>query len=188
MRQLLVSFLAMLVCGHASAQTPTTVAELSDRWVELLRDADGDIAAKTFEKVFGLDLLVTTHGVNGAIRRSRRVTHLDGSFVDVEIDSRPARNFMRLSLQWTPGFFAVLTSGSCINLARLTDDLAAVLWKPRAGVGGDGRSAFAALFRRDDNLAAYGDATEQKNRHCRLYYRSHYFDPARTDAIARRGF
>jgi hypothetical protein len=177
-----------LFVGTRARRRRRPVADLNDRWVELLRDADGDIAVETFETVFGLDLLVTTHGVNGAIRRSRRVTHLDGSFVDVEIDSRPASNFMRHSLEWTPGLFAVLTSGSCINLARLTDDLAAVDWKPRAGAGGDERSVFAAIFRRDDNLAAYGNATEQKNRHCRLYYRSHYFDPARTDAIARRGF
>src|SRR2546430_11511099 len=62
MRQLLMSFvrrslalwLGMFLCGAAGAQSPTSVAELHERWIELLRATDGDIASKTFEKVIGL--------------------------------------------------------------------------------------------------------------------------------------
>ena len=123
MRQLLVSFayrslalwLGMFLCGEAGAQTPTSVAELHDRWIELLRDADGDITAPTFEKVLGLELLVTTHGVDGAIGRSVHVTRLDGASLFADIHTDPRRKFMNLSLEWTPGFFAVLTSRSCID-------------------------------------------------------------------------
>jgi hypothetical protein len=95
---------------------------------------------------------------------------------------------MSLSLEWTPGFFAALKGGSCINLAKLTDELAAMGWRRRGHPGGDGRSAFAALFRRGGDLAAHGDASEQKNQRCGLYFRSHYFDPARTAGLAYRGF
>jgi hypothetical protein len=188
MWQLLVSCgLAMLLCGGAAAQSPTTVHELQDRWIELLRDADGPISAEGFEKVFGLDLLVTMRGADGAIRRSRRMAHLDGALLDVDIDARPAQDSLSLSLEWTPHFFAVLTGGSCINLAQLTGDLAAMDWKLRAYAGDELRSASAALFRRDGDLVTYGNASAQKNRRCRLSYRSHYFDPAPVGASRRHG-
>ena len=82
MRQFLASFvhrslalwLGLCLCGGAGAQSPSSVAELQDRWVELLTATDGDISARTFEKVIGLQLLVTTHGSDGAITRSLRAT------------------------------------------------------------------------------------------------------------------
>jgi len=67
MRQLLILWLGLFLCGAASAQSPTSVAELHERWIDLLRATDGDISARTFEKVIGLELLVTTHGADGAI-------------------------------------------------------------------------------------------------------------------------
>ena len=164
MRQLLVSFayrslalwMGMLLCGEAGAQAPTSVAELHDRWIEWLRDADGDIPAQTFERVLGLDLLVTTHGADGAIGRSMHVTRLDGSSLVAVVHTYPARKFMNASLEWTPGFFAVLTSRSCIDLARLTEDLVAMGWKERPDAEGRQASPFAALFQRNDKLTAYG--------------------------------
>jgi hypothetical protein len=189
MRQLLVSFahrslalwLGMFLCGEVGAQTPASVAELHDRWIELLRDADGDISAPTFEKVLGLELLVTTHGVDGAIGRSVHVTRLDGASLFADIHMDPRRKSMNVSLEWTPGFFAVLTRRSCIDLAKLTEDLVALDWKVRSDADARGPSTFAAVFRRNDNLAAYGNALEGKGRRCRLYYQSHYFDPAWID-------
>ena len=181
----LALWLGMFLCGEAGAQTPASVAELHDRWTELLRDADGDIPAPTFEKVLGLDLLVTTHGSDGAIGRSVHVTRLDGSSLVADIHAYPAKKFMNVSLEWTPGFFAVLTGRSCIDLAKLTEDLAAMDWKVRSDAEGRRPSPFAALFRRSDNLAAYGNAREGRGRRCRLYYQSHYFDPAWTDKSRR---
>src|SRR5262249_17786102 len=133
MRQLLVSFacrslglwLGIFLCGEVCAQAPTSIAELHDRWVELLRDADGDIPVQIFERVVGLELLVTIHGVDGVIGRSARVTRLDGSSLVADIHTYPRKKFMNVSLAWTPGFFAVLTDRSCIDLARLTEDLVA---------------------------------------------------------------
>jgi hypothetical protein len=176
MRQLLILWLAMFMCGEAGAQTPTTVAELHDRWIELLRQADGDIAAKTFERAIGLELLVTMHGVGGTVGRSVQVIRMDGSSLVADVRTYPGRNFMSASLEWTPGFFAVLTGRSCIDLARLTQDLRAIDWHARTDAGGH-QSPFAALFQRNDNLAAYGNTVEGKGRSCRLYYQSHYFDP-----------
>ena len=189
MRQLLVSFahrslalwLGMFLCGAVGAQTPASVAELHDRWIELLRDADGDISAQTFERVVGLELLVTTHGADGIIGRSVHVTRIDGSSLVADVHTYPGRKFMNVSLEWTPGFFPVLTSRSCIDLAKLTEDLAAMGWKVRSDVDGRQASAFVALFQRGDNLAAYGKALEGKGRCCRLYYQSHYFHPAWID-------
>ena len=57
---------------------------------------------------------------------------------------------------------AVLTSRSCIDLARLTGDLAALDWKLRSDADGRQASTFVALFQRHDNLAAYGNAIEGK--------------------------
>lgn len=193
MRQLLVSFvyrslalwLGMLLCGEAGAQTPASVAELHDRWIELLRDADGNIAAPTFERVLGLDLLVTTHGADGAVGRSVHVTRMDGSSLVADIHTYPGKKFMNVSLEWTPGFFAVLTSRSCIDLAKLTEDLVAMGWKVRSDAEGREASPFAALFQRNDNLAAYGNALEDKGRRCRLYYQSHHFDPSWIDKSRR---
>jgi hypothetical protein len=185
MRQFLVSFahrslalgLAMFLCGGANAQSPTSVAELQERWVELLSATDGDISAKTFEKVIGLELLVTTHGADGAIARSLQATRLDGSSLLANVRTHPGGKFTSASLEWTPGYFAVLTGGSCISLTKLTDDLIAMDWKVRPDAG----STFAALFQRNDNLAAYGNTVEGRGRRCRLYYQSHYFDPAWID-------
>jgi hypothetical protein len=193
MRQLLVSFayrslalwLGMFVCGEVGAQMPTCVVELQDRWIELLRDADGNIPVRTFENVLGLELLSTTHGADGAIGRSVHVTRTDGSSLVADVHTYPGRQFMSASLEWTPGFFAVLTSRSCIDLARLTGDLAALDWKLRSDADGRQASTFVALFQRHDNLAAYGNAIEGKGRRCRLYYRSHYFDPASIDKSRR---
>ena len=44
-----------------------------------------------------------------------------------------------------------------------------------------------ALFQRNGNLAAYGNAVEGRGRPCRLHYQSHYFDPPRTAASVRHG-
>jgi len=189
MRQLFMSFvrrslalwLGMFLCGAASAQSPTSVAELHERWIELLRATDGDIASKTFEKVIGLELLVTTHGADGAIGRSTHVTRLDGSSLLAKVRTHPGGKFMSASLEWTPGYFAVLTGRSCISLAKLTEDLVAMDWKVAPDSGGRQASTFAALFQRKDNLAAYGNTVEGRGRRCRLYYQSHYFDPAWID-------
>jgi hypothetical protein len=110
---------------------------------------------------------------------------MDGSSLIAEIHTYPARKFMNVSLEWTPGFFAVLTSKSCIDLARLTNDLAALGWKGRSDAGGRHASPFVALFQRNDNLAAYGNALEDNGRRCRLYYQSHRFDPALVDKTRR---
>jgi hypothetical protein len=178
MRQFLVSlWLGLCLCGEAGAQSPTSVAELQERWVELLSATDGDISAKTFEKVIGLELLVTAHGADGAIGRSLQVTRLDGSSLLATVRTHPGRKFTSASLEWTPGYFAVLTGGSCISLTKLTEDLLAMDWKVRRDAG----STFAALFQRNDNLAAYGNTVEGRGRRCRLYYQSHYFDPAWLD-------
>jgi hypothetical protein len=185
MRQFLVSFayrslalwLGLFLGGEASAQSPTSVAELHERWIDLLRATDGDISAKTFEKVIGLNLLITTYGADGAVGRSMQVTRLDGSSLLANVRTHPGRKFMSASLEWTPGYFAVLTGRSCISLAKLTEDLVAMDWKVRPGTA----STFAALFQRKDNLAAYGNTVEDRGRRCRLYYQSHYFDPAWLD-------
>lgn len=178
MRQLLVALayrglvlgLATLPCGEAGAQAPATVADLHDRWIDLLRDADGDIPAATFERVLGLGLLITTHGADGAVGHSLQVTHSDGASLLADVHTRPGGTSMSVSLEWSPGYFAALTRGSCIDLARLTEDLVAVGWTARP----------AAIFRRNGNLAAYGGAGESRSRRCRLYYQSHLLDPART--------
>jgi hypothetical protein len=174
MRQLLILWLGLFLCGEAGAQSPTSVAELHERWIDLLRATDGDISATTFEKVIGLQLLVTTHGADGAVARSTRVTRLDGSSLIANVRTHPGGKFMSASLEWTPGYFAVLTGRSCISLEKLTEDLVAMDWKVRP----DGASTFAALFQRNGNLAAYGNTVEGRGRRCRLYYQSHYFDPA----------
>jgi hypothetical protein len=177
MRQLLILWLGMFLCGQAGAQSPASVADLQERWIELLRDADGDISARTFEKVIGLELLVTTHGADGAVARSMQATRLDGSSLIANVRTHPGGTFMSASLEWTPGYFAVLTGRSCVSLTKLTEDLVALDWKVRH----DAASTFAALFQRNDNLAAYGNAVEGRGRRCRLYYQSHYFDPAWID-------
>jgi hypothetical protein len=167
----------MFLCAGVSAQSPTSVAELHERWIELLRATDGDIAAKTFEKVIGLELLVTTHGADGAVGRSMQAIRLDGSSLIANVRTHPGSKFMSASLEWTPGYFAVLTGRSCVSLAKLTEDLVAMGWKVRSNAA----STFAALFQRNDNLAAYGNTLEGRGRRCRLYYQSHYFDPAWLD-------
>jgi hypothetical protein len=177
MRQLLILWLGMVLCGAAGAQSPTSVAEVHERWIELLRVTDGDISAKTFEKVIGLELLVTTHGADGAVARSMQATRLDGSSLIANVRTHPGGKFMSASLEWTPGYFAVLTGRSCVSLEKLTADLVALDWKVRPGAA----STFAALFQRNDNLAAYGNTVEGRGRRCRLYYQSHYFDPAWLD-------
>jgi hypothetical protein len=177
MRQLLILWLGLFMCGEAGAQSPTSVAELHERWIDLLRITDGDISARTFEKVIGLELLVTTHGADGAIARSMQTTRLDGSSLIANVRTHPGGKFMSASLEWTPGYFAVLTGRSCVSLEKLTEDLAALDWKVRP----DGGSTFAVLFQRNDNLAAYGNTVEGRTRRCRLYYQSHYFDPAWLD-------
>jgi hypothetical protein len=177
MRQLLILWLGLFLCGEAGAQSPTSVAELHERWIDLLRITDGDISARTFEKVIGLELLVTTHGADGAIARSMQATRLDGSSLIANVRTHPGGEFMSASLEWTPGYFAVLTGRSCVSLEKLTEDLVALDWKVRPGAA----STFAALFQRKDNLAAYGNTVEGRGRRCRLYYQSHYFDPARID-------
>ena len=138
--------LAMLFCGEVGAQTPTSVAELHDRWIELLRDADGDIPVQTFERVVGLELLVTTHGVDGVLGRSVHVARLDGSSLIADIHTYPSRKFMNVLLEWTPGFFAALTGRSCIDLAKLTEDVVAMDWKVVRSDAGRQASTFAALF------------------------------------------
>jgi hypothetical protein len=189
MRQLLLSlvqrslalWLGIFLCGTAGAQSPTSIAELHERWIDLLRDVDGDIAAKTFERMLGLELLVTAHGADGAVNRSVHVTRLDGASLLAGVNTYPAKKFMSASLEWTPGFFAVLTHRSCIDPAKLTADLVAMGWRVRHEAGGRSQSRFAALFQRNDNLAAYGNTVEGKGRPCRLYYQSHYFDPGWID-------
>ena len=173
------------MCGEAGAQSPTSVAELHDRWIDCFAITDGDISARTFEKVIGLELLVTTHGADGAIGRSVQVTRMDGSSLVADIHTHPGGKFMNVSLEWTPGFFAVLTGRSCIDLAKLTEDLVAMDWKVRSDAEGREASPFAALFQRNDNLAAYGNALEDKGRRCRLYYQSHHFDPSWIDKSRR---
>jgi hypothetical protein len=193
MRQLLVMFaraglalwLGTFLCGGARAQSPTCIADLQERWTELLREADGDIPVETFERVIGLELLVTTHRADGAINRSLDVTRMDGPSLRVDLYSHPGRKFMSASIEWTPGYFPVLTSRSCLDLAKLTKDLADMDWEARPDAGRGQASPFAALFQRGGNLAAYGNALEGKGRRCRLYYRSHYFDPAWTDKVRR---
>jgi len=177
MRKLLILWLGMFLCGEASAQSPTSVAELHERWIDLLRATDGDISALTFEKVIGLELLVTTHGADGAIDRSMQATRLDGASLTANVRTHAGNKFMSASIEWTPGYFAVLTGRSCVSLEKLTEDLAAMDWKVRPGAA----STFAALFQRKDNLAAYGNTVEGRGRRCRLYYQSHYFDPAWID-------
>jgi len=177
MRQLLILWLGMLLCGAASAQSPTSVADLHERWIELLRATDGDMSAKTFEKVIGLELLVTTHGADGATCRSMQAIRLDGSSLTASVRTHAGSKFVSASLEWTPGYFAVLTGRSCVSLEKLTEDLVAMDWKVRP----DAASTFAALFQRKYNLAAYGNTVEGRSRRCRLYYQSHYFDPARID-------
>jgi hypothetical protein len=180
MRQFLVSLaLGMSLCGEAGAQSPTTVAELRDRWIELLSETDGDISAIAFEKAMGLELLVTMHGVDGAIGRSVQIVSLDGSSLLANVRTSPGRKSTSASLEWTPGYFAVLTGRSCIDSAELTEDLVAMGWKARSDP--HQASTFSALFQRKDNLAAYGEAGESRGRRCRLYYQSHYFDPVRID-------
>ena len=177
MRQLLIFWLGLLLCGAASAQSPTSVAELHERWIELLRATDGDISAKTFEKVIGLELLVTMHGADGTITRSMQATRLDGSSLAANVRTHAGSKLTSASLEWTPGYFAVLTGRSCVSLEKLTQDLVAMDWKVRP----DAASTFAALFQRHDNLAAYGNTVEGRGRRCRLYYQSHYFDPVWLD-------
>jgi len=181
MRQLLILWLGLFLCGEASAQSPTSVAELHERWIDLLRATDGDISARTFEKVIGLELLVTTHGADGAVARSMQASRLDGSSLIANVRTHPGGGFMSASLEWTPGYFAVLTGRSCVSLEKLTEDLVAMDWKVRSDAAGRPPSTFAALFQRKDNLAAYGNTVEGKGRRCRLYYQSHYFDPAWLD-------
>ena len=142
-----------------------------------MRATDGDISAKTFEKVIGLNLLITTYGADGAIGRSMQATRLDGSSLTANVRTHPGSKVMSASLEWTPGYFAVLTGRSCVSLEKLTGDLVAMGWKGRP----DASSTFAALFQRSDNLAAYGNTVEGRGRRCRLYYQSHYFDPAWLD-------
>ncbi len=182
MRQFLVSLaLGMSLCGAAGAQSPTSVAELHERWIDLLRNADGDISSATFEKALGLTLLVTTHGADGAIGRGMHDTRLDGASLLANVRTHPGGKFTSATLEWTPGYFAVLTGRSCLSLAKLTEDLVAMDWKIRSDAAGRPPSTFAALFQRKDNLAAYGNTIEGKGRRCRLYYQSHYFDPAWLD-------
>jgi len=177
MRQLLILWLGLFLCGEANAQSPTSVAELHERWIDLLRETDGDISATTFEKVIGLDLLVTTYGAGGAIAHGMQATRLDGASLTATVRTHPGGKFTSASLEWTPGYFSVFTGRSCVSLEKLTEDLAALDWKVRPRVA----STFVALFQRNDNLAAYGNTVEGRGRRCRLYYQSHYFDPARID-------
>jgi hypothetical protein len=178
MRQFLVSlWLGLCLCSEAGAQSPTSVAELQERWVELLSATDGDMSAKTFEKVIGLKLLVTMHGADGAVARSLQATRLDGSSLIATVRTHSGSKVTSASLEWTPGYFAVLTGRSCVSLEKLTEDLVALDWKVRP----DAASTFAALFQRNDNLAAYGNTVEGRVRRCRLYYQSHYFDPGWID-------
>jgi len=91
---------------------------------------------------FGLDLPVGTTARAGG-QPQRACTHLDGSSLSADVHSQPAGGFMSASLEWTPGYFAVLTSRSCIDVTKLTHDLGRG-WKVHAD--GDGRQAstFAA--------------------------------------------
>ena len=89
-RLLVLVVMATLCCGEAGAQSPGTVGELQERWMQLLREADGDISVKTFEAVVGLELLVTTHGADGAVVRSVKITRLDGSSVRADVHILPA--------------------------------------------------------------------------------------------------
>src|SRR5262245_58751997 len=181
MRQFLGLCLGMFLCGAAGAQSPTSVAELHERWIELLRQTDGAISSRTFERVIGLDLLITTHGADGAIGRGMHVVQPDGSSLLANVRTHPGGKLTSASLEWTPGYFAVLTGRSCLSLAKLTEDLVAMDWKVRSDANGRPASTFAALFQRKDNLAAYGNTVEGKGRRCRLYYQSHYFDPGWID-------
>ena len=81
MRQLLILWLGMFLCGEVGAQSPASVAELHERWIDLLRVTDGDISARTFEKVIGLQLLVYAGLGIGPIGALRPVWHTAVGFL-----------------------------------------------------------------------------------------------------------
>jgi hypothetical protein len=110
----------------ASRRMPANSGEVWSRWLEFLRDGDGEMSKGRFEEVFGLELSKVRRLSDELYRQTLRIERSEGRFFLAVVDSYPKENsYSLVAIQWTSHFF---DDGQCLQNDALVADLEVLGW------------------------------------------------------------
>lgn len=170
------TFLSLADAAAASRRMPANSGEVWSRWLEFMRDGDGDVSKGRFEEVFGLKLSRVQRLSDDVYRQTLRIERSEGRFFLALVDSYPKENTYALAaIQWTSHFF---NDGQCLEIGTLAADLEALGWTPSLPP-----TPLGASFRKGYAEMAYSRHWGPHFQYCGLSLRPHRFGSERLNRV-----
>ena len=174
---LVASALLPIADAHAASRPmPTSAGEVWGRWLEFLREGDGEVSKSRLEEVLGVELSKVQRLSDEVFRQTLRIERAEGRFFVAVVDSYPKENTYALAaIQWTSHFFE---DGQCLDVATMTADLARLGWTPSLPP-----TPVGAVFRKGYAEMAYSHHWGPHFQYCGLSLRPHRFGIERLDRV-----